>query len=58
MLKLKKHEQVPEIIIQLLQILKIKIIDEVVDETLQSHPDYPSFLSINNLPQLLQERAT
>lgn len=42
------HENQPLIVASLLKGLKVNISMETINDTLQSHPDYPSFLSISD----------
>src|SRR3989339_105458 len=42
------HENQPLIVAALLKGLKVNVSMETINDTLQSHPDYPSFLSISD----------
>ena len=42
------HENQPLIVAALLNGLKVNVSMETINDTLQSHPDYPSFLSISD----------
>ncbi|PJE46697.1 MAG: hypothetical protein CUR34_08705 [Sediminibacterium sp.] len=42
------HENQPLIVAALLRVLKVNVSMDTINDTLQSHPDYPSFLSISD----------